>query len=621
MKGLKRVLEALAANFTPFLTWFSELRSLQVVKADAIAGTTVALVLVPQSMAYAQLAGLPPYYGLYASFLPVAVAAIFGSSRQLATGPVAVVSLMTASALGPMASVGSAEYFGYAVTLALIVGMTQLILGLVRLGVMVAFLSHPVVIGFTNAAAIIIATSQLDKLFGVQVESAEHHYETVWMVLRALLESPHLPTVGIATLALLSMVLLRRFTPKLPGVLFVMTATILLAWWFDFEKNGGKVVGSIPQGLPSFEVPQLSFAVLTQLLSVAFTIALIGFTEAISVAKAMAGSTRQRLDADQELIGQGLGNITASFFQGYAVSGSFSRTAVNFDSGAKTGFSSIVTALIMAAALLFLTPLLYHLPQPTLAAVIILAVGGLIRIKPLKSIWRTQQHDAIVALVTFLLTLLYAPHLEKGILAGVMLSLGLYVYRTMRPHISILARHKDGAFRDAARYILQQCPRIVIIRFEGPLFFANTSYFESRVLERVAAMPQLRFIIIDAVAINEIDATGEEMLHSLSRTLVSQSIEFLFVRVQAEVMDVLRRCGFANPDWEDHFLTTRNEALDYAWNQLKRADSFECSLDECKMHDLSGCVLQAEPLQPSRLLSTLYGNWKATAKPAGTADS
>ncbi len=621
MKGFKRVLEDLTGNFTPFMTWFPELRDPRILKADFIAGTTVALILVPQSMAYAQLAGLPPHYGLYASFLPVAIAAIFGSSRQLATGPVAVVSLLTASALGPIAASGSDEYFIYAVTLALIVGLIQLILGLARLGIMVAFLSYPVVIGFTNAAAIIIATSQLDKIFGVQVENADHHYETVWMAFQAMIESPHLPTFGIATLALGSMIALRLFAPKFPGVLFAVVVTILLSWWFDFEGNGGKVVGAIPQGLPPFEVPQFSFAVLMQLSSVAFTIALIGFTEAISVAKAMAASTRQRLDADQELIGQGLSNMTASFFQGYVVSGSFSRSAVNFDSGAVTGFSSVVTTMIMAVTLLFLTPLLYHLPQPTLAAVIILAVGGLIRVKPLKNIWRTQKHDAIVSFATFLLTLLYAPHLEKGILAGVLLSLGLYVYRTMHPHISILARHKDGALRDAARYILQQCPKISIIRFEGPLFFANTSYFETRVMDRVASMPQLRFIIIDAVAINEIDATGEEMLRSLSQTLVSQNIEFLFVRVQAEVMDVFRRCGFANPDWEDHFLTTRDEALEYAWKHLQRQKDFECSSAECKMNDLSGCVLQSNPRQPSRLLSALYGNWKSATKSAGTVDS
>ena len=621
MKRLKRILEALAANFTPFLVWLPELRKPQVVKADVIAGTTVALVLVPQSMAYAQLAGLPPYYGLYASFLPVAIAAVFGSSRQLATGPVAVASLLTASALGPMAASGSAEYFLYAVTLALIVGVIQMILGLVRLGVMVAFLSHPVVIGFTNAAAIIIATSQLDKIFGVRVENVEHHYETVWMVLRALFESPHIPTLGIAATALIGMGLLRRFAPKLPDVLLVMVATIILAWWFDFEKNGGQVVGVIPQGLPVLEIPKPSFAAVVNLLSVAFTIALIGFIEAISIAKAMAARTRQRLDVDQELIGQGLSNITASFFQGYVVSGSFSRSAVNFDNGATTGLSSLVTTMMIGLTLLFLTPLLYHLPQPTLAAVIILAVGSLIRVKPLRRIWRTQRHDAIVALVTFLLTLLYAPHLEKGILAGVMLSLGLYVYRTMRPHISILARHEDGALRDAARYILQQCPQIVIIRFEGPLFFANTSYFETRVLERVASMPHLRFIIIDAVAINEIDATGEAMLHSLSHTLVSQNIKFLFVRVQAEVMDVLERCEFASPDWADHFLATRNEALDYAWSRLRQQGHCECPYEGCRMRDLSGCVLQPEPRQPSRLLSTLYGGWKAATKPAGTTNS
>ena len=604
LKKVSKLLFGLYKNITPFLAWVGELKNTEIVKADILAGTTVALVLVPQSMAYAQLAGLPPYYGLYASCLPVAIAAFFGSSRQLATGPVAVVSLLTASAIEPIAASGGEGYFIYAVMLAFMVGMVQLILGVVRLGVMVDFLSHPVVTGFTNAAAIIIATSQLNKIFGVEVERAEYHYQVVWDTLTAAWENPHLWTLLIAIGSLALMVAIKKYLPKLPNVLIAVIIATLASWFFNFEANGGRVVGHIPQGLPSFEVPTLDWAMIKQMSGVALAIALIGFMEAISIAKAMAVKTRQRLDADQELIGQGLSNISSSLFQGYAVSGSFSRSAVNIESGAATGFSSIVTAILIGFTLLFLTPLLYHLPQATLAAVIILAVASLVRIRSFKNIWRIQYQDGLVAITTFVLTLLFAPHLETGILIGVLLSLGLYVYRTMRPEIYLLGRHSDGGLKDAAKYILKVCPQIAIVRFGGPLFFANTGYFHDKVLERVSNQPELRFIIIDAVAMNEIDATGQEMLYELARTLVEQNIEFLFARPPIEVMDTFERSGFANEEWADSFFNSRDQALAYAWKRLAEQKS-KCSAEGCTAKDMSGCILRRDRRVPDKFLKML----------------
>ena len=606
LKKTKKVLLGLYKNITPFLGWIGELKNTEIIKADLLAGTTVALVLVPQSMAYAQLAGLPPYYGLYASCLPVAIAALFGSSRQLATGPVAVVSLLTASAIEPLAVSGGEGYFMYAVMLAFMVGMVQLILGVVRLGMMVDFLSHPVVTGFTNAAAIIIATSQLNKIFGVEVNRTEYHYQIVWDTLIAAWDNPHLPTLVIAAGSLTLMIALKRYQPRLPYVLIAVIIATLVSWFFDFEANGGRVVGNIPQGLPSFELPTISWAMIQQMAGVALAIALIGFMEAISIAKAMAVKTRQRLNADQELIGQGLSNITSSVFQGYAVSGSFSRSAVNIDSGAVTGFSSIVTAILIGITLLFLTPLLYYLPQATLAAVIILAVASLVRIQAFKNIWRIQYQDALVAVVTFVLTLLFAPHLENGILIGVVLSLGLYVYRTMRPDISLLSRHSDGGLRDAAKYILKVCPQIAIVRFGGPLFFANTGYFHDKVLERVSNQPNLRFIIIDAVSMNEIDATGQEMLYELARTLVEQNIEFLFARPPIEVMNTFERSGFASEEWADHFFNSRDQALQYAWTELAKQKR-NCLVEGCTAKDMSGCILRKERRMPSQLLRMIGG--------------
>ena len=556
---------------------------------------------------------LPAYYGRYASFLPVMIASLFGSSRQVHTGPVAVVSLLTASALAPFASPDPTLYASYAVMLALMVGIFQLSLGLLRLGFFVDFLSHPVVVGFTNGAAIIIATSQLGKLFGVSVERSAHHYETVWNTILAALEHTHMPTLAFGVFAIALMVLMKKFVPKIPNVLIAVVITTLLSWQLGYEASGGAVVGVIQPGLPGFQFPTIDLQQAIKFLATAVAIGLIGFTEAISVAKAIAAQTRQRLDANQGLVGQGLANITASLFQGYAVSGSFSRSAVNLSAGAKTGFAAVVSGLVVGITLLFLTPLLYHLPQPTLAAVIVLAVVNLIKFKPIKYAWRVQKHDAVVSVITFLLTLLLAPHLEQGILVGVILSMALYMYRTMRPRIAVLALHSDGSLRDAEAHILKTCPKISILRFDGPLFFANTGFFEEKILERVAAKPGLRFIIIDAEGINEIDATGEEMLHQLSMRLDSLGVEFIFAHTKKQVMDVFQRTGFAGPDWADHFYPSDKSALEFAWSEIHDCEENHCpltleqqcpanvhSLEKMDLKDISGQEGDAQNMNPEK---------------------
>jgi len=391
MTFLSNTAEIFKKRLMPFRSWFGELKDFTVLKADIVSGLTVALVIVPQSMAYAQLAGLPAYYGLYASFLPVIIASIFGSSRQLATGPVAVVSLLTAAALEPIAASNSEGYLAYAIMLALLVGIFQLALGFLKLGVLVDFLSHPVVTGFTNAAAIIIGTSQLAKIFGVSVINQEKHFETVIEVINASLTQTHLPTLLMAILAIALMIIVKKYFSRLPFVLVSVVVTTIISWIINFETQfGGKVVGNIPQGLPELTIPNIDISQLINLGTVAIVISLIGFMEAISIAKAMAAQTKQRLDADQELVGQGLSNIVASFFQGYPVSGSFSRSAVNITAGAQTGFSAVVTGSFVGITLLFLTPLLYHLPQATLAAVIIMAVINLIKFRPVKYAWKVQ---------------------------------------------------------------------------------------------------------------------------------------------------------------------------------------------------------------------------------------
>ena len=580
MAWLFRYLKRLSRRFVPFLGWVGELKDRDRLKADIVAGITVALVLVPQSMAYAQLAGLPAYYGLYASFLPPIVASFFGSSRQLATGPVAMVSLMTATALQPLAAAGSEGFLAYALVLAFMVGVFQLSLGLLRLGVLVDLLSHPVVVGFTNAGALIIATSQLNKVFGVEKISGEHHYQTVMNIVEAAIDHTHMPTLWMAVLAISIMVGLKKFAPRAPNVLIAVVITTLLAWLTDFRAMGGGVVGEIPQGLPGFTLPVLDLEIVSQLLVNAVVISLVGFMEAIAIAKAMAARTKQRLDANQELVGQGLSNVTASLFSGYPVSGSFSRSAVNINAGAVTGFSSVVTGVVVGVTLLFLTPLLFHLPQATLASVIILAVINLVKVHPIVHAWKAEKHDGIVAVITFVLTLYIAPHIEYGILVGVVLSILLFVIRFMRPRVAELSRYEDGTMRDIKVFPqLRTSDKIALVRFDGSLFFANAGYFEDKILEVMASRPTVKYIIVDAEGINQIDSTGEEVLQQVAERLKDNGVNLVVARMKRQFMTAIRATGLLERMGDDHFFSRIQHALDYCWDSLgDEYDRTQCPL-------------------------------------------
>jgi SulP family sulfate permease len=566
------ILNRLRQMLIPTFYQISDLKKPGVFKADVMAGITVALVLVPQSMAYAQLAGLPAYFGLYASFLPPMVAAIFGSSRQLATGPVAVVSLLTAASLEPLAVTGSEGFLAYAILLAIMIGLFQLFLGLSRLGVLVDFLSHPVVVGFTNAGAIIIGTSQLSKLFGVSVEKQPHHYETVYNIILEAAQNTHLLTVMFSVISIGALWGIKKYYPKLPGVLIAVVVCTLLSWAIGFEQRGGAIVGAIPAGLPGVTIPAFDWDVIQQLISSAIIISLIGFMEAISIAKAMAARTRQRIDANQELVGQGLSNIVSGLFGGYAVSGSFSRSAVNIESGAVTGLSSIVTGMVVGLTLLFLTPLLYNLPQATLASVIIMAVINLVKIEPIKHAWKVEKHDGIVAIVTFVLTLAMAPHLEKGIIIGVVLAMVLFIYRTMRPRIAILSRFHDGTFRDVNVHTeLDRCKKIVMFRFDMSLYYANAGYFETQVLEMLADNPEAEYLILDAAGINTLDATGEEVLLHLRERLEKIGVTIIVAQMKKQFMDSIRRTGTLEKMGGDdqRFFSRVTFALAEAWRDIQ----------------------------------------------------
>ncbi len=572
-------------RFLPFLKWFP--MDGETIRADLIAGLTVALVLIPQSMAYAQLAGLPAYFGLYASFLPVMVAALWGSSKQLGTGPVAVVSLLTAVAVGTALQSNLPEgissidamnqeqlvqfYVPLAVLLALLVGIFQLTLGALKLGVVVNFLSHPVIVGFTNAAAMVIGLSQLNKIFGVTKDRSDFFLGDIWGVLQQLGDT-HYWTLFMGVLAFVIMMGAKKFMPKLPGVLLAVVVTTVLSIVMGFQAMGGAVVGEIPQGLPTMKVPTINLEVLGILFTSAIVISVVGFMEAISIAKAMAAKTKDRVDPNQELIGQGLANIVGSFSQAYPASGSFSRSAVNLNAGARTGMSSVYTAALVLITLLFLTPLLYHLPKAVLAAVIMMAVVGLINFKAFKHAWVANKHDGIASIVTFVATLGFAPHLDQGIMIGALLALGLYLFTTMKPRVAILGRYADGTLRDIRVHALPQDRRIVVLRFDGSLYFANTSYFEEAVLEALCVRPDVQYVLVVGDAINQLDASGEEMLHQLVNRLKDNNITLVFSGLKAQIHEVISRTGLFGHIGAENIHPDEDMAIKYIYRRLDGED-------------------------------------------------
>ena len=588
----------------PFLLWIKDLSNPKTLKADILAGLTVGFVIVPQSMAYAQLAGLGPQYGLYAAFLPVLVAAVMGSSRQLSTGPVAVVSLLTAAALGEIVTDPS-SYAVYAALLALIVGIFQFLLGILRLGFVVNFLSHPVVTGFTSAAAIIIGASQLPKVFGIRVISsndsdwvsacqtlsiperiesgdvgglhticnADQSYETIARLLEAAFYFTHLPTLAMALMGMVGILILQRFFPRMPAILTVAVLSTAASFLIDYQGMGGTIVNSINiNGLFSFKIPRFDFNVMGTLFVYAITISLIGFMEAISVAKSMAASTKQRLDVNQELIGQGLSNVTSSFFQGYPVSGSFSRSAVNLTAGAVTGFSSVVTAAIVGITILWLTPLLYHLPLATLAAIILMSVASLIHFAPLKHAWKVEKHDGLVGLLTFVMTLVFAPNLENGIAFGVIMSLGLFLYRTMEPNFSELSVEHGSIIASRFADDSNEASNVVkVAKWSGSLYFANAAYFETKLLELIAKNnEELKYIIVDVASIVQVDASGEQVLSGLVETCSNSGVEILFARTERLEAELFRS-GFKKRFGDNRFFDLRADALKYVWQELENS--------------------------------------------------
>lgn len=510
---------------------------------DLLAGLTLAVMLVPQGMAYALLAGLPPIMGLYAGTVPVIVYALFSSSRYLSPGPVAIVSLLTFAGLAPLAEPGSDEYISLALLLALMVGVIHLALGIFRIGFMINFLSHPVISGFTSAAAIVIALSQLKHLLGVDLPSEASTPMLLVEAVRRISEvNPITVAIGLGSIG--GLVLLRRLLPRLPASLVVVAAATITVYLFDLEERGVEIVGEVPGGLPSISLPPLDFAQMSALLPTALVITFVGLIESIAVAKSMALRENQKIDPNQELNALGLGNLTAALFSTYPIAGSFSRTAVNYESGARSQLSSITTAFLIVLTLLFLTPLFYYLPNAVLAAIVMVAVYGLIQVREARSLIRIKRGDGISFLLTFFLTLLIG--VERGLILGALFSIIAFIRGTAYPNITEIGYVRElDAFRDLkAHPTAVTYPEALIVRFDAQLYFANVSFFEEWLISETAENPNLKYIFVDCSGVNDIDTTAAKVLEGMVHGYQSRGISIMFVGMKRTVRDRVERAGW-----------------------------------------------------------------------------
>lgn len=541
------------AKYLPILDWGRRYKGETFVN-DGIAAVIVTIMLIPQSLAYALLAGLPPQVGLYASILPLVAYAIFGTSRAMAVGPVAVISLMTAVAAGKIAAQGSPEYIAVALLLALISGIMLLVMGLLRLGFIANFLSHPVISGFITASGILIAVSQLKHILGIKA-SGQNLIEMV-QALVSNLPQTNGPTViiGVISTAFLFWVrgnfkpLLMKFGiserlatigTKIGPVIAVVVAILVVAS-LGLADKGVKIVGDIPKGLPALSVPEFDLGLWRSLLASSLIIAVIGFVESISVAQTLAAKRRQRIDPDQELIGLGTANIAGAFSGGYPVTGGFARSAVNFDAGAETPAAGAMTAIGIALATLFLTPLLYFLPIATLAATIIVAVLSLVNIADIREAWTYSKADFAAMAATIILTLTIG--VEAGVLSGVVLSIALFLFRSSRPHFAIVGQVRDTEhFRNIVRHDVITNPRVLTLRIDESLYFANARYMEDAVYDLIFDKPQIEHVILMCSAVNDIDLSALESLEAINDRLKTANIKFHLSEVKGPVMDRLGR--------------------------------------------------------------------------------
>lgn len=548
--------------------------------ADISAGIVIAVMLIPHSMAVALLAGLPPIIGLYAASVPPIVYALFGSSRYLNVGPVAVISLLTFAAVAPLARPGSAEYIRLTVLLMFMCGMIQLALGIIRAGFVVKFLSHAVVSGFTSAAAIIIAISQLDSLLGIDLEA----HDSILHAAREISEQiqhvhPLTSAIGVGCILLLLGYrnFVRRLPPHLlliaarfPASLLLVAGGILIVWLLRLDREGVAIVGSIPRGMPAPEVPPLDAGVMIDLLPAALTISLIGYVESISIAKTIAVRERERISSNHELNALGLANIAGSFFSGYPVTGSFSRTAVSYQAGARTQVAGAVAALMIILTLLLLTSLFFYLPEAVLAAIVIVAVSGLVNVREFREFYSIRSLDGATVAITFLATLTLG--VELGILTGLIFSIGVFLWRSTDPHlIEVGYLESQGTFRNVERFPEGRTYQdILILRIDAPIYFANMEAVEQRIEQAVSERPGITHIIIDFTSVPDIDAVAVEALEGMIQNYRAAGVEVHLAGIHGHLRDVIQRAG-----WDERFgRETRHASVQLALESLGLMNRF-----------------------------------------------
>ncbi|MFC4221447.1 SulP family inorganic anion transporter [Flagellimonas marina] len=559
-------------RFFPFLSWMTTYNRSHFY-GDIIAGATVGIMLVPQGMAYAMIAGMPPIYGLYSALVPQVVYALTGTSRQLAVGPVAMDSLLVAAGVGALELTGIESYIATVLFLSLLIGSIQLGLGLLKMGFFVNFLSKPVISGFTSAAAILIGLSQLKHILGIDVFQSSKIHVLVGNIFESL-GQVNFYTLILGIMAIVFIFAMNRISKKIPTPLFVVILGILVVLLFGLQSKGVFVVGDIPGGFPSFQVPEIQLDILGELFPIAITVALFGFMESISIAKTVEEKHPEyELDANQELRALGMSNIMGSFFQSLPVSGSFSRTAINEQSGAKTGMALIFSAIIILVTLLFLTPLFQNLPNAALGAIIIVSVYGLIDIAYPMALWKSRKDEFFLLVATFLITLSIG--LIEGILLGVLLSLMLLVYRISRPHMAVLGRIEGtDYFKNVTRFPeeVQIDADKLIIRFDGQLYFGNKDYFKKQLHKQVRKKePALKYVILNAEAINYIDSSATFMLEQMVNELKLKGIEFLITGAIGPTRDVVHSSGLIESIGSQNLFVQTHEAVDYCSNHKSKS--------------------------------------------------
>ncbi|MFK5982410.1 MAG: solute carrier family 26 protein [Flavobacteriaceae bacterium] len=547
----------------PILDWLPNYKK-EWLKGDLSAGLTVGVMLIPQGIAYALIAGLPPIYGLYTALIPQIVYAIFGTSRQLAVGPVAMDSLIVAAGVATLAEIGSEHFIEFAVLLAFMMGVLQIAFGIFRLGFLVNFLSKPVISGFTSAASLIIGLSQLKNLLGVDItrnnrlqnllaEAFQHIGEIHWL------------TFIIGALSIIIIVLIKKYAKKIPAALVVVICSIIVVKLFNLDQMGVAIIGNIPEGLPSFRLPHFDQKILTDLMPIALTLAFIAFLEAISVAKAVETKHPEyKVVPNQELIALGMGNFIGSFFQTYPATGGFSRTAVNEQAEAKTPLASLISAGVVALTLLFLTPVFFYLPKTVLAAIIMVAVFGLLDFSIPKQLLKFSKRDLVILNVTLIITATVG--IKEGILIGVVLSLGMLIYKSTKPHIAVLGKVPNTHFyRNRKRFKDVEIDEdILIIRYDAQLHFANTTYFKDKLQEFSAYKgDKLKLLIIDGESINSLDSSAIYALIEVLDYFNRKEVTIAFTGLKGPVRDKMILSGFMEKANEDLFFMSIQEAVDW----------------------------------------------------------